>query len=127
MSWRAKIARTLLVVVPMVAVAELGIAQDRALPTLLGAYYYPWYRGEKAEGEIGWMKRALRGRLHPRQSPKLGVYDSDDAKVIGDHIAQSRRAGIDFWAVSWWGPGRESDQTYLPNLEMGVGSRTKVD
>ena len=105
-SWQSRIVASLLVAVPMVLVAEPGIAQERTPTPLLGAYYYPWYRGAKAEGEIGWMKRALRGRLQPQQLPRLGVYDSEDAQVIGDHIAQSRRAGIDFWAVSWWGRGK---------------------
>ena len=42
--------------------------------------------------------------------PKLGAYDSRDPKVIAEHIRQSRRAEIDFWSVSWWGPkSREDD------------------
>ena len=28
----------------------------------LGAYYYPWYKAAKNENDIGWMKKALRGR-----------------------------------------------------------------
>ena len=86
---------------------------------LLGAHYYPWYT--KPEGDTpakpgatkhsarGWMAKALRGRLVPRQMPKLGAYDSRDPKVIAEHIRQSRRAGIDFWSVSWWGPKSRED------------------
>jgi len=75
-----------------------------------GAYYYPWYR--KPQGsELGWMSQALRGRLEPRQLPKLGVYDSRDSRVIAGHIAQSRRGAIDFWSLSWWGPGSFTDMT----------------
>lgn len=43
--------------------------------------------------------------------PALGAYDSPDTEVIGKHIEQSAYAGIDFWSVSWWGPGRREDQT----------------
>jgi glycoprotein endo-alpha-1,2-mannosidase len=86
----------------------------------VGAYYYPWYRsGDSRRGgrsEIGWMSQALRGRLTPRQLRKLGVYDSRDPKVIGDHIAQSLRAGIDLWAVSWWGPGDRGDKTFRDHI-----------
>jgi hypothetical protein len=94
---------------------------------LLGAHYYPWYRGvsppASARGEIGWMRRALRGRLLPRQLPALGVYDSRDPAVIGAHIAQSERARIDFWSVSWWGPDGREDRTLrdhiLPHPDAG--------
>lgn len=74
----------------------------------IGAYYYPWYRAADA-GETGWMSQALRGRLEPKQLPSLGVYGSQNPEVIGDHIGQSVRAGLDFWAVSWWGPGKRED------------------
>lgn len=81
----------------------------------IGAYYYPWY-GAAPAGETGWMTQALRGRLQPQQLPKLGVYGSRDPGVIGGHIAQSVRAGLDFWAVSWWGPGRRDDRTFREGI-----------
>jgi len=90
----------------------------RADEPLVGAYYYPWYHpprgksGAKSKKDLGWMKRALRGRLLPRQMPKLGVYESREPKVIADHIAQSERANIDFWVVSWWGPKTDTDGAF---------------
>jgi hypothetical protein len=89
---------------------------------LLGAHYYPWYRAPRRDGPPdeppprGWMSEALRGRLVPRQMPALGVYDSRDPEVIAGHIRQSLRAGIDFWSVSWWGPGRRDDETFREHL-----------
>ncbi|HUF61997.1 MAG TPA: hypothetical protein VMN36_07975 [Verrucomicrobiales bacterium] len=84
----------------------------------IGAYYYPWY--EAPESRRGrnedWMSKALRGRLEPRQLPKLGVYDSRDPAVIAEHIAQSKRGGIDFWAVSWWGPGGREDRVFRERI-----------
>jgi glycoprotein endo-alpha-1,2-mannosidase len=53
----------------------------------------------------------LRQRLVPPQAPKLGRYDSSDPNVVGDHIAQSVRGGISFWASSWWRPGDYTDTT----------------
>ena len=81
----------------------------------VGAYYYPWY-GASEDGKLGWMSQAMRGRLEPQQLPKLGVYGSTDSKVIGDHIAQSVRAGLDFWSVSWWGPGKREDLTLRDHI-----------
>lgn len=81
----------------------------------VGAYYYPWYEAAEA-GKTGWMSQALRGRLKPQQLPGLGVYGSRDSKVIGEHIGQSVRAGLDFWAVSWWGPGKREDRAMLEHI-----------
>ena len=81
-----------------------------------GAYYYPWYAAPAQSEERGWMRQALRGRLTPRQLPALGVYSSRDPRVIGAHIEQSRRAGLDFWAVSWWGPGKREDRALRDHI-----------
>ena len=83
---------------------------------LAGAYYYPWYAAPAQSEERGWMRQALRGRLTPRQLPALGVYSSRDPQVIGAHIEQSRRAGLDFWAVSWWGPGKREDRALRDHI-----------
>jgi hypothetical protein len=57
-------------------------------------------------------------RLHLKnpQQPMAGLYDSRDRKVIGEHIEQSVRGGISFWAVSWWGPGSMTDTTFRKNI-----------
>lgn len=81
-------------------------------PLTFGAYYYPWYRVREGDSGRGWMKRALRGRLQPRQMPRLGVYNSRDPETIRQHIAQSVHAGISFWAVSWWGPRDRNEATF---------------
>jgi glycoprotein endo-alpha-1,2-mannosidase len=56
-------------------------------------------------------RHVLRQRLVPPQTPKLGRYDSTDPNVVRDHIAQSVRGGIAFWASSWWRPGDYTDTT----------------
>ena len=55
--------------------------------------------------------RLLRIKLVPPQQPLAGLYRSNDPKVIAEHLAQSRRAALDFWAVSWWGPNSATDRT----------------
>ncbi|MCD6392989.1 MAG: glycoside hydrolase family 99-like domain-containing protein [Planctomycetes bacterium] len=79
---------------------------------LVGVYYYPWYSGG---GRYSWRK-AMRLHLENPQKPKSGLYDSRDPKVIADHIEQSVRGGISFWAVSWWGPRDHKDRTFSDNI-----------
>jgi len=85
-----------------------------AKPTV-GAYYYPWYRKPGFFRRNKW-NRAMRLHLKDPQKPKAGLYDSRSPKVIGDHIEQSVRGGISFWAVSWWGPGSFTDDTFRKNI-----------
>ncbi len=101
---------------------------EPAAELLVGAYYYPWYAAPRARRDgstdrLGWMRQAVRGRLVPPQLPLLGVYDSRDAELIGQHLAQSVAANIRFWAVSWWGPGGREDRTLreqiLPHPDSG--------
>ena len=81
------------------------------IPTI-GAYYYPWYQqGEPKEGWAKW-SHAMRLHLKDRQEPMVGLYDSADPDVIGAHIEQSLRGGIDFWSVSWWGPRSKTDRIF---------------
>lgn len=74
---------------------------------LVGAYYYPWYRPASSPGRDQWLN-VMRTRLDPPQDPEAGRYDSSDPELVAEHIRQSVRAGLDFWAVSWWGPGERS-------------------
>lgn len=82
---------------------------DDARP-VVGAYYYPWYGVSDRPVERDWVS-LLRQKLVPPQAPRAGLYRSDDPAVITDHIAQSRQAGLDFWALSWWGPDTATDRT----------------
>lgn len=70
---------------------------------LVGVYYYPWYRKAPWTRKSQW-RQVMRLHLKPPQKPKAGLYDSSDPRVIAEHISQSLRGGIDFWAVSWWRP-----------------------
>lgn len=58
----------------------------------------------------------MRLHLKDPQKPKSGLYNSSDPKVIADHIEQSVRGGISFWAVSWWGPGDFKDDTFKNHI-----------
>lgn len=107
--------------VSIIVSTVLFAAGDRAKGDILvGAYYYPWYKsGFKFAGipveQSNW-DSAVRCHLTPEQTPKLGLYDSDKPSVISDHIAQSIRGGIDFWAISWWGPKSNSDNIFRDKI-----------
>lgn len=61
---------------------------------MLGAYYYLWY-GRPTLSIIG-------GGVWPwgyTDKPILGEYNSQDEKVIGQHIDWAKEAGIDFFAI----------------------------
>jgi glycoprotein endo-alpha-1,2-mannosidase len=84
------------------------IRSDRTGKPLVGVYYYPWYQGPGRQ----W-NNVMRLHIKPPQKPMAGLYESGDSGVIGAHISQSVRGGIDFWAVSWWGPGQTCDRNML--------------
>ncbi|HEX8966311.1 MAG TPA: glycoside hydrolase family 99-like domain-containing protein [Chloroflexota bacterium] len=67
---------------------------------LVGAYYYPWY----GPGRLKWAD----GHLN---QPDLGEYSSGDPDVVSQHIELATGSGIDFFLVSWWGPGTSTDTT----------------
>ncbi|AQT69803.1 hypothetical protein STSP2_03000 [Anaerohalosphaera lusitana] len=77
----------------------------------VGTYYYPWYIRSKHK----W-KQAMRLHLRTPQIPKAGLYDSRNPSVIAEHIEQSVRAGIEFWAVSWWGPDESTDRNFKDHI-----------
>lgn len=77
----------------------------------VGVYYYPWYTSSRHK----W-NHSMRLHLQAPQKPKSGLYDSRAPEVIADHIAQSLRGSVSFWAVSWWGPGSVSDKTFKENI-----------
>lgn len=88
--------------------ATVGALAAETTPKLqVGAYYYPWYSATRhwKEGYI--------------QTPQLGLYSSDSASVIAQHMDWARAAGIDFLVASWWGPNDFTDRvlqtSYLLN------------
>lgn len=103
----------LLVTLPSVMAMDKAVDQKNVT---VGAYYYPWYRGGPKLFRKNQWKQAMRLHLKDAQKPMVGLYDSRDPKVIGEHIAQSVRGGIDFWSVSWWGAGSFTDTTFRENV-----------
>jgi glycoprotein endo-alpha-1,2-mannosidase len=98
--------------------ASVNVADSpsqRADAPVVGAYYYPWYGVNDRPLEHDW-DHVMRRKLTPPQIPQAGLYRSNDPKVISQHIEQSKRAGVDFWAVSWWGPDSATDRTFRDSI-----------
>ena len=111
--WRTAVvgAALLTFVTLTVGAAPTGKQSKGNAKPVVGVYYYPWYR-KPPQGRIGQWRQVMRQHLASPQAPKLGLYDSNDPNVIGEHIAQSLHGGIAFWAVSWWGPGHHTDEAF---------------
>lgn len=89
---------------------------------LVLAFYYPWYMTVEHSGYCTWNFGGFKYEDKDRQCeqtkntphmPAGGLYDSLSPEVIDRHLEESRRAGIDGWIVSWWGPGHETDALAL--------------
>jgi hypothetical protein len=77
---------------------------------LVGAYYYAWHEPRE------WQKGHLGRKLAPPVTPLLGEYVSSDPGVAAQHVRWASDHGIDFFAVSWAGPGSPSER----NLQAGL-------
>jgi glycoprotein endo-alpha-1,2-mannosidase len=112
--WPARGWRILILILTALALRPVPAEQQGApardgKPTV-GVYYYPWYRAP-GQGQSNQWRNVMRQRLVPPQQPKAGLYASSDPNVVAEHIAQSVRGGISFWAVSWWRSGDRTDLT----------------
>src|SRR5688572_1581598 len=77
-------------------VAAEGGKPQQQRTGLFGAYYYPWYYAER------WTNEPVA------DTPRLGFYSSDDVSVAARHVEWAKKAGLDFFMVSWINPeGRE--------------------
>jgi uncharacterized protein YeaC (DUF1315 family) len=81
--------------------------EDRSLrsPTLVGAYYYPWYLDNFHGGGY------LREKLQPPQLPVLGAYNDRDTSTTRQHLQWCMDSNIFLWAMSWFGPNTRTDVT----------------
>ena len=107
---------------------DINMLKASTTSTTLGVYYYPWYASDFHGGNY------LRKHLLPKQTPLLGEYNDRDCEVIAQHLIWSRYAKINLWVTSWWGPGRDTDETtlnsilknpMLGNMEIAIHYETK--
>ncbi len=94
------------------ALAHLGAhlrARFRDLPSHFIFEYYPWYGTNPWYhwNQAGWTPPS---RIAANYLPRLGPYDSRDARVIERHARWIAETGAGAVNVSWWGPGSYEDR-----------------
>ncbi|MGE5481605.1 MAG: glycoside hydrolase family 99-like domain-containing protein [Bacteroidota bacterium] len=108
-TWFVQPWRIFLLGALFVAVGPRVKAAGSPIPLTVGAYYYSWY-GPYSHWDEGYT-----------HTPLLGLYDSRDCAVARQHVLWAKSAGIDFFAVSWWGPGKREElalrEGLLPELQ----------
>jgi len=79
------------------------------------AFYYPWYGTPHGPSRVWfhWQGVSEHSIANAAHYPLLGVYDSQDERLIEAHILLAKSSGIDGFIVSWWGINSFEDK----NLE----------
>jgi hypothetical protein len=94
---RTVTSATFLALLPCILFAADGAEQAASQPSqpssvgwpVRAAFYYPWF----PETE-NWATR---------YTPSLGKYDSSNPRVLANHVAQARYAGLNAFISSYWG------------------------
>jgi hypothetical protein len=104
--------------VPIAAVREGGPRAYRSFDPMVLSVYYPWYG--TPSGPSGAWHQWIPGlpRYVAAHTPAAGFYDSQDTALLRRHIKEAREAGIDGFAVSWWGRGSFEDRTFRALLSV---------
>lgn len=88
----------------------------------VAAFYYPWYRAPETDARwVHWERPEFHPPLDISSDyyPVLGSYSSVDPKVVAQHCAWLREAGVGVIITSWWGQGSNEDQAVPVLLDVG--------
>lgn len=97
-------------------IAARGPARDtNPLSPRVLAFYYPWY------SRSSWFGASI-ARYNRNEHP----YSSDEAEAIRRHLRQAKRARIDAFISSWFGPGTQTDRNTKALFDELPGSGVKV-
>jgi len=77
------------------------------------ALYYPWYGTPHGPSRkwFHWEGVSEDSIANSAHYPLLGVYDSQDERLIEAHILLAKYSGIDGFIVSWWGINSFEDKS----------------
>ena len=84
---------------------------DQPQPPIRAAFFYPWF-------PEAWSQQGITP--YTNFSPSLGEYDSTDAQVIDQQLAQAAYARIETFIASWWGPGHHTDGAFGVLLDRTI-------
>jgi glycoprotein endo-alpha-1,2-mannosidase len=100
------------------------------------AFYYTWY-GNPAVSKawVHWpegghnpeqLSRGGLPDLGATNHPLLGAYDSNNPRVIRQHLAWAEAAGIDVLISTWWGQGDRTDRIMDQLLDAAKETQVRV-
>lgn len=91
------------------------------------AFYYMWYGNPKVSKEWkGWNhlgNKPEKGSTCTADKP-LKLYDSNDKKVIREHIKLALKSGIDTLIASYWGANSSFSKPF--NTLLKIAGKTKI-
>jgi len=92
------------------------------------AFYYPWYGTAHGASDrwFHWEDVAEDAIGNVAHYPLLGVYDSQDERLIEAHMLMADYAGIDGFIVSWWGPDSFEDQSLKRIVKLAESRDFKI-
>jgi hypothetical protein len=104
--------------VPVALIREGGPRAYRSFDPLVLSVYYPWYG--TPNGPSGAWHQWIPGlpRYGAAHTPSAGYYDSMDTALLRRHVREAHEAGIDGFAVSWWGRGSFEDRAFRTLLAV---------
>ena len=106
--------------------AGLPPVKGPAPSTKVAAFYYPWYGGINhwQTGDVGASLAA--DDIMSDYYPVLGPYDSQSARVVAQHMAWLRSAGVGVVVTSWWFQGSYEDKATPVIMAMAARYGVKV-
>ncbi|MEM4969699.1 MAG: endo-1,3-alpha-glucanase family glycosylhydrolase [Sulfolobales archaeon] len=97
---------------------------NTSFPRIVIGEYHNWYSSMPSWNHWRWPGRdpnqVIDGKrvIASAHYPLIGPYDSRDPRVIKYHIEISKYAGIDAFAIDWYGPGSFEDSSV--NLYLSI-------
>ena len=129
-------------IVKIVAEKFLGISIDFqklrkvSFPRIVIGEYHNWYSTGPVWSHWSWPgpgpkrnpEKIIDGRreLASANYPLIGPYDSRDERVIEYHIRIAKAAGIDAFAIDWYGPNSFEDSSMKKYLDIAVKLDFKI-
>ncbi len=93
--------------------SQMHAGPDNTAPKEVLVFYYGWYDNPQTKwGPVDPASGHVGNTAH---SPRLGTYSSHDPKIMEQHFAWAKKAGITgfIWSYAWW---KTEDNASLPRM-----------
>lgn len=95
------------------------ISNDNNVNYNIHIFYYAWYRNREYDGHFNrwYLEKENEGSVvASRYFPSLGLYSSNDPKVVQQHMKMIKDAGVGVLVLGWVPPSRKDS----PNIPLIV-------